>query len=170
MVSSMAGALCANTFVRGMSKAAAYAFLQAIIVVFTVALYFCAPTLLMLLFLLYAVQQFFTQMASPILWSMMAETADFGELVTGRRITGLTFSGALLALKLGAAVGGALLGWLLAYFGYQSKAISQSASAISGIVLLFTLIPALGHLTLIFVVRKYRLDSPRFDAIRHTME
>jgi len=105
-------------------------------------------------------------MASPILWSMTADTVDYGEYLTGRRITGLTLSGALLSLKIGTAIGGAILGWLLAGFGYESRASSQSPFAVFGIVVLFTLIPAIGHLTLIAIVQMYRLDDARCDAIR----
>jgi GPH family glycoside/pentoside/hexuronide:cation symporter len=170
MVSSMAGALCASSLVGRSSKIAAYSILQGIIVIMSIAIYCVGPAQLMLLFLLYAVQQFFTQMASPILWSMMADTADYGELITGRRITGLTFSGALLALKLGAALGGASLGWLLACFNYQSQATSQSVDTVNGIVLLFTLFPAFGHLILILLASRYRLNTERCNDIIRALE
>lgn len=165
MVSSMIGALFAGPLATRMSKAAAYSVLQATIIMFSVALFFVEANQLTALFVLYAIQQFFTQMASPILWSMIADTADYGAFTTGRRITGLTFSGALLALKMGTAMGGALLGWLLAYFGYKSGAASQSADTIYGIVILFTLVPAIGHSTLIALVRLYRLTDDRCDEI-----
>jgi GPH family glycoside/pentoside/hexuronide:cation symporter len=133
-------------------------------------MYFVDGGQIALLFVLYGVQQFFMQMASPILWSMIADTADYGEFLTGRRITGLTFSGALLALKFGTAVGGALLGWLLAGFGYESQAAAQSADAIWGIVALFTLAPVVGHSLLIVLVRRYRLTDARCDEIRAKLE
>jgi GPH family glycoside/pentoside/hexuronide:cation symporter len=118
----------------------------------------------------YGTQQFFMQMASPISWSMIADSADYGEFLTRRRITGLTFSGALLALKLGTALGGALLGWLLAGFGYQSQAAAQSERTIFGIVALFTLAPAIGHSLLILLVQKYRLDDARCEKIRKYLD
>jgi GPH family glycoside/pentoside/hexuronide:cation symporter len=170
MLSSMIGALCASGVVGRSSKAAAYAVLQAIIVVLSTAIYFVDSGHLVILFAVYAAQQFFTQMASPVLWSMMADTADYGEFISRRRITGLTFSGALLALKLGAALGGALLGWLLAYFNYESQAATQSAGAVQGIVLLFTIIPAFGHLLLILLAGRYRLNNQRCDEIRQGLE
>jgi GPH family glycoside/pentoside/hexuronide:cation symporter len=170
MISSMIGALCASRLVGRASKAAAYASLQAVIVVLSIALFCVDSQQLVLLFALYAVQQFFTQMASPVLWSMMADTADYGEFISGHRITGLTFSGALLALKLGAALGGALLGWLLTYFSYESQAATQSAGAVQGIVLLFTIIPAFGHLLLILLAGRYRLSHQRCDEIRRELE
>jgi GPH family glycoside/pentoside/hexuronide:cation symporter len=62
------------------------------------------------------------------------------------------------------------LGWSLAGVGYESKAASQSTHTITGIVVLFTLVPAVGHLTLIAIARLYRLDDDRCDAIRTEMD
>jgi GPH family glycoside/pentoside/hexuronide:cation symporter len=105
-------------------------------------------------------------MASPFLWSMMADSVDYGEYRTGRRITGLTLSGALLALKMGMAAGGALLGWMLAYFGYQNQADVQTATALHGICVMFSIVPAIGHAALFLTVRRYRLNDARNEEIR----
>lgn len=166
MASSMLGALFAEPLVARLSKSTAYATLQASIIAASFALFALPADQIVLLFALYSLQQFLTQMASPILWSMMADTADYGEFSTGRRITGLTFSGALLFLKLGTAVGGALLGWLLAYFHYRPQSETQSAATIDGIVLLFTLVPAIGHLVLIGLIARYRLSDDRCAQIQ----
>jgi GPH family glycoside/pentoside/hexuronide:cation symporter len=166
MLCSMVGALFAGLLTARMSKAAAYALLQVAIIVASVALFLTPRDQLVALFVIYGLQQGITQMASPILWSMMADTVDYGEVITGRRITGLTFSGALLFLKLGTAVGGALLGWLLAYFTYQPQSTTQSPAAIQGIVLLFTLVPALGHFLIIGLVSRYRLNHERCEQIQ----
>lgn len=166
MLSSMLGALSAGWLGARLSKVAAYSLLQAIIIVFSVAMYFVGSDQVALIFLLYGLQQFSTQMASPFLWSMMADSVDYGEFVSGRRITGLTFSGALFALKMGMAAGGAILGWLLGYYGYQSHTDTQSPEAIAGIVVLFTLAPAIGHGILMCVVRLYRLNDQRCEEIR----
>ena len=107
MVSSMIGAISAGPLTRRLSKAAAYSVLQLVVVGVSIVLFLTGPRQIIPLFMLYAAQQFFTQMASPILWSMTADTVDYGEYRTGRRITGLTFSSALLSLKLGTAIGGA---------------------------------------------------------------
>ena len=64
---------------------------------------------------------------------------------------------------LGMAVGSALLGRLLAYFGYQREAATQTPEAVHGIVLQLTVIPALGHLMLIPILRRYRLSNKRCE-------
>ena len=51
--------------------------------------------------------------AVPLLWTMLADTADYSEWKTGRRSTGLVFSAATFAQKAGWGIGGALAGWFL---------------------------------------------------------
>ncbi len=43
----------------------------------------------------------------------MADVDDYGEWKTGKRITGISFSGNLFFLKLGPAIAGAMVGFLL---------------------------------------------------------
>ena len=56
--------------------------------------------------------------AVPLIWTMLADTADYSEWKTGRRSTGLVFSAATFAQKAGWGIGGALAGWLLAIFKF----------------------------------------------------
>src|SRR5690606_13426090 len=97
-------------------------------------------------------------------------TTDYGEYLSGRRTTGLAFSGMLFCLKAGMAVGGALLGWLLALYGYQSRASVQAADTIEGIAILFILVPALGHLLLAGLVQFYKLDQSRCEEFHAVLE
>ncbi|VDZ76817.1 membrane transport protein [Salmonella bongori] len=62
----------------------------------------------------------------------MANAADYGEWKTGRRITGLSFSGNLFMLKLGMAFAGALVGFSLGWFGYQAGSAVQTPLATTG--------------------------------------
>ncbi len=52
---------------------------------------------------------------------MYADTADYGEWKNGRRATGLVFSAATFAQKMGWAVGGALAGYLLEVGGFSRE-------------------------------------------------
>jgi len=63
----------------------------------------------------------------PLLWAMIADTADYGEWKHGRRSTGFVFAGMVFALKAGLGVGGALAGWLLAMYGYSPETASDPA-------------------------------------------
>ena len=56
----------------------------------------------------------------PLLWAMIADTADYGEWKHNRRATGFVFAGMVFALKAGLGFGGAITGWLLAFYGYSA--------------------------------------------------
>jgi GPH family glycoside/pentoside/hexuronide:cation symporter len=101
---------------------------------------------------------------------MAADTVEYGELKTGRRVTGLVFSGALLTLKLGVAVGGWLIGLILARSGYAGQAETQTPEAIKAILLSVTLLPAAAHLLLIPIVSFYRLNRQRCADIRRQLD
>ena len=74
---------------------------------------------------------------------MIADVADHSEYVHYRRATGFVFAGVVFALKAGLGVGGAILGFLLSGFGYVSGAgVTQSESAVNGIVISSSIIPA----------------------------
>jgi glycoside/pentoside/hexuronide:cation symporter, GPH family len=79
----------------------------------------------------------------PLVFSMLADTADYGERKCGRRSTGIIFSGLSVGFKLGMGLGGAVTGALLELFGYVAGSI-QSAETVRGIVLMMSIVPALG--------------------------
>ncbi len=66
------------------------------------------------------------QLVTPIQWVMMSDTVDYGEWCgMGKCLTGISFAGTLFVLKLGSAFGGALIGWMLAYGGYDAASAEQ---------------------------------------------
>jgi len=78
----------------------------------------------------------------PMLWAMMADVADYGEWKTGRRATGMTFSATTFGLKMGLALGGAITGWLLSYYGYIPNQ-KQTEFALKGIRWMMSIYPAI---------------------------
>ena len=58
--------------------------IQVGIVIGSIGIYFAPVNNLGIIFGLYILVNFLTQMAAPILFSMIADTADYGELKTGR--------------------------------------------------------------------------------------
>ncbi|RQO58448.1 hypothetical protein DBR47_12095 [Paucibacter sp. KBW04] len=101
---------------------------------------------------------------APLVWAMYADTADYAEWKNGRRATGLVFSAASFAQKLGWAVGGAGAGWLLSFYGYQANA-AQSAQTIDGIVKMMSLIPAVGAALAVAALWFYELDEKTVDTM-----
>lgn len=100
----------------------------------------------------------------PLFWSMYADCADYSEWTTGNRATGLVFSASSMGQKLGWALGTALTGWLLAYFGFQANQV-QSASTLEGLRMFLSILPAGGALLSIVFIYFYPLDEERVKFI-----
>ncbi|MBX2803175.1 MAG: MFS transporter [Myxococcales bacterium] len=75
-----------------------------------------------------------------LVWAMYTDVADYGEWRFGRRATGLVFSAAMFAQKMGLTIGGAASGWMLEGFGFVANA-EQSDRALLGIRLMFAVVP-----------------------------
>ena len=111
--------------------------------IFTAMFYFPGKADIETMFLLNFLKSLAYAPTVPMLWAMIADVADHMEYVSYRRATGFVFAGVVFALKAGLGVGGAILGFLLSGFGYESGAgVVQSESAIMGIQLSSRLIPA----------------------------
>jgi GPH family glycoside/pentoside/hexuronide:cation symporter len=108
--------------------------------------------------------------AVPLLWTMIADAADYGEWTTGRRATGLFFSAATFAQKGGWGIGGALAGWLLAAFGYVEQAAEQTALALTGIKLLISVFPGLLYISCAFVLIFYTIDAATCDTMKRELD
>ena len=130
--------------------------------IFTAMFYFPAKDNIGFMFVLNFLKSLAYAPTVPLLWAMIADIADHSEYVHYRRATGFVFAGVVFALKAGLGVGGAILGFLLSGFGYISGAgVAQSDSAIHGIILSSSLIPAatffVGVIALFFypITKKY---------------
>ncbi|WP_455674417.1 MFS transporter [Phocaeicola sp.] len=105
----------------------------------------------------------------PLLWSMYADCADYSELKTGNRATGLIFSSSSMSQKFGWAIGSAITGWLLAYFGFQANAV-QSEEAIRGIKMFLSFLPAVGTVLSVVFISMYPLDEKKMKEITEELE
>ncbi len=105
----------------------------------------------------------------PLLWSMYADCADYSELNTGNRATGLIFSSSSMSQKFGWAIGSAVTGWLLAYFGFQAN-VAQSAEAINGIKMFLSLLPAVGTVLSVVFISMYPLSESKMKEITAALE
>ena len=93
-----------------------------------------------------------------LVWSMYADTADYGEWKTGRRTTALIFSSLQFAQKLGLAVGAGLSGIILAMFGFVANEVQTEAS-LAGIRFLFSIMPAILALLGAASIYFYRINT-----------
>ncbi|MHC1707320.1 MAG: MFS transporter [Bacteroidales bacterium] len=96
--------------------------------------------------------------AVPLLWTMIADSADYGEWTTGRRATGLYFSAAVFAQKAGWGIGAAITGWILAISGFIPNVV-QNETAITGIKLLVSIIPGILYMSCALFMIFYNINS-----------
>ncbi|MGK0375139.1 MAG: GPH family glycoside/pentoside/hexuronide:cation symporter [Arenicella sp.] len=119
--------------------------------------FFIPPEQYWLMVVVYSIGNLLNGPTPALVWSMYADCADYGEWKTGRRTTGLVFSTVLFAQKTGLAVGAGCAGIMLGLFGFVANE-AQSDSALLGIRLMFTFIPAMlaiiGAVAIIF----YKID------------
>ena len=94
----------------------------------------------------------------PLAWSMYADIADYSEWETGRRATGLIFSSSSMSQKMGWTLGGALTGWILAFYGFEAN-MEQTEEAKTGIRLMMSVLPAIGALVSAIFMIFYKLDD-----------
>ena len=105
----------------------------------------------------------------PLLWSMYADCTDYSELKTGNRATGLIFSSSSMSQKFGWAIGSALTGWLLAYYGFQANQI-QSAETLNGIKMFMSILPAVGTVLSVIFISMYPLSEKKMENIVTELE
>jgi GPH family glycoside/pentoside/hexuronide:cation symporter len=164
MIGSILGCACAQFLAKRVCKIKAYITLQLIAAAICIISYFVPKDQFVIAFALFFLWSFFLQMATPLLWAKMADTIDYGHWKTGIRITGMIYSAVVFFIKLGVAFGGAFAGWLLAYYGYQAD-VEQTSTAKEGILLSFTVYPALGSILVAWVMRGYVLDKEKVEKI-----
>jgi len=128
--------------------------------VLSVAYYFLDKNQITAMFTFQALCNFAVGPAMAMMWSMYADTTDFSELKTGRRATGLIFSSANFAQKLGWSIGGAIAGYLLAWFGFVANT-PVTAQTENGVRVLFALMPAIWSAIAVVALFFYQLDEKK---------
>ncbi len=170
-VAAALGAVSTIFLTKKFCKVSIFKFAGVMIVAASTALYFVPKEMVFVSLGFFMATQYFQIMLVSNMFAMVADTVDYGEFKTGKRFTAMTFSAHLFALKLGVALGGALVGWLLAAFEYAAPVDGveqvQSEKSLHGILLIFSLIPAACATVVFFLGRLYTLDDKRLAEI-HT--
>ena len=168
-ISNMVGVVLAVPMSKHLGKKSTYIISMAVLIALSVAFFFLPGTpggyWTMLVF--QVLISTFTGVVSPLVWSMYADVADYSELNDGTASTGLIFSSASMAQKFGGAVGGAAVMWMLAAFGYDTTAGAvQTETAINGLRILMSWIPAVVAALAILVVWFYPLTKKKMAGVQ----
>ncbi len=157
-IASLIGAFLIQYPAKKFGKKLSYIMLIIFGTLFTVLTFWVKPDQYVPMFALQFILQFFTGPLSPLLWAMYTDSADYSEWKTGRRATGLILSASVFSLKFGWAIGSAITGWLLAYFGFQANII-QNIEAQTGIRMLISIIPSISLVLAGFAMFFYQLNQ-----------
>ena len=130
--------------------------------------YFVSPGYAWIAFALQIIHSFGGGLNATLYWAMIADTADFAEWKYRVRTTGIVFSATTCSQKIGMGIGGAIAGLLLTQFGYVAGAV-QTAGANHGILLLVSVIPAVGFLAVALLFRTYGLTEDLCKTIREDL-
>jgi GPH family glycoside/pentoside/hexuronide:cation symporter len=168
MACMMLGTACLGLFARMADKRSLAALLSLITGVSFASFYLLPPDNFGLLLAVNAVGTFCMGPTSALVWAMYADVADYGEWKFGRRSTGLVYSASLFALKTGTMIAGWLLPWFLDHFGFVRN-VEQTASAVLGITLAFSLMPGALALLKAATLWLYPLNQTKVDLIEREL-
>lgn len=132
-IATLIGAILTKWFAKIFDKKNTYGWFLAISSGSCLTFYFLNPENVAMIYIVNIFSSFFLGPVSVLQWAMYTDTADYGEWKNGRRATGLVMAASLFALKLGVALGGAITGWVLAYYGFVANQ-AQTSESIMGII------------------------------------
>jgi len=158
MLAGVAGAMFANWMSSRWCKVRVMKWAALGIVVFNLGLAVVPREQVMLALAISILANFAHMVFIPYLFSAVPDTVDYGIQRWGKGAMAMSFSGHLLSLKIGIAIGGALTGWILAWVGYQPN-VEQSESALSGIVFVYAMSSVIAGALIMVCMRYYRLTK-----------
>ncbi|WP_039058223.1 MFS transporter [Enterobacter sp. Bisph1] len=165
MIAALSGALLSARLLGKFDRVRAYQWTIITFVVFAALIFIIPPSQVWLIFTLNIVFSFIQNLTTPLQWTMFSDVVDYEEHRSGRRLDGLVFSTALFAIKFGLALGGATVGWVLGAVDYAPNQMAQSATVLTTINALFTLIPCLLFICMVLLLTRYKLNSQLADTI-----
>lgn len=162
------GTACLGAIARRIDKKYYAAALSAITGFCFAVFYFLPKDSYGIMLAVNALAQFCAGPTSALTWALYGDVADYGEWKFGRRSTGLVYSASLFAIKTGIVVGGFLLPLFLHRFGFVRDA-AQTATALLGITLAFSIVPATIALLKAGALLIYPLKQKRVDEIEREL-
>lgn len=116
----------------------------------------------------YFVTIIFNGVGSTSVLGMAADSVDYNEWKFGKRSEGTLYAGYSFSLKVGMALGGALVGYLLAFSGYDPEHVTETA--VKAIHILYYAVPIVLSIIQILCVSFYKLDQLHPQIIKELNE
>lgn len=167
-VGQLIGALLTPTFLKVFDKRQLMIFMCILNASLLVGCYFVPPEWYWTIVGFHAVSIFTFGVMITLLFAMYTDCAEYGEWKSGVNSAGLTVSASMFSLKTGSAVGSAVPAFILGAFGFVANQV-QSPEAISGIRLMFNIVPALFFCAAGFLIVFYRLNGKTVKRIEREL-
>ncbi len=130
--------------------------------------YFAPVNQYILTLSLYTIGIFSFGVIITLLFAMYTDCSEYGEWMSGHNSAGLTVSASMFSLKFGSAVGSAIPGYILGWYGFV-KDQTQSATTLEGIDLMWNVVPAFFFLLAAILMFFYKLDSKTMQKVEQEL-
>lgn len=130
--------------------------------------YLIPSSYFLMILLMYALGIFAFGVVITLLFAMYTDCSEFGEWLSGHNSAGLTVSASMFALKFGSALGSAIPGYILGWYGFV-KDQPQTDQVLGGIDLMWNVAPGLFFLAAAILMIFYQLDGQRMKQIEHDL-
>lgn len=157
-LASLLGVLAVSWFSVRYGKQKVFIAFFIISIISTAIVYVFDPSQIYLLYVCQFLGSFTGGPLSVLLWAMYADIADYSELKNGQRATGLIFSASTMSQKIGWAIGAYIALTLMAQVGFSPNEI-QTAESTRGLLMMFTIIPAILGIISIIIFLFYPLND-----------
>lgn len=102
-------------------------------------------------------------------WGMAPDVIDKLHLSAGVRPEATFYSTLTFVIKIGTAIGAFLLGLLLAIIGFEANVV-QEAKTLNAILLVMTVIPAIGTVGCVLLLKQYSISHDAHAIIRERLD
>ena len=113
--------------------------------------------------------------AISLLWTMLADAADYGEWKFSHRTTGLCLSAAVFAQKIGWSIGAAIIGAVMSGVGFKPETMTVSAIQADPVIMdtihwMFGIVPGLLYASCAIFLVFYNLDGDTLRRMKADLE
>ena len=97
--------------------------------------------------------------------ALIASCSEHTFLTQKRRIDGTMYSCSSFGIKLGAGLGSAICGWMMAAAGYVENAAAQSASTVNMLHILYLWVPVIANLAIMILLTRLNVEKANEKAL-----
>lgn len=166
--SSMVGILLLGTFSAKLKNKATVPMVGFFVTgILTIAIYFVNPASsggLMIIYIMTAIMGVCLGMATTMIYGMVPDTTEYTQYHYGMRASGFISAVVNFFLKVGMAIGVAGAGVIMSAMGYVAGT-AQSPNVLTGINLIFTLVPGILAIITAVMLKFYPLDHATYEEI-----